>query len=92
MILYCREKLRERGGGSARTLNRHWWIGRVYRGDRVNRGEGTRQNAPVTLEEGGPELLPPRAGGCGEGRRELGEATVYQKHRSVRSRKTMYTD
>ena len=67
-------------------------IGRVYRGDRENHGEGTRQNAPVTLEEGGPELLPPRAGGCGEGRRELGEATVYQKHRSVRSRKTMYTD
>ena len=26
------------------------------------------------------------------GRRDQGEATVYQKHRSVRSRKTMYTD
>ena len=50
VILYCLENLRERVGMSASTLNRHRWIGRVYLGVRENRGEGTRQNTPVTLE------------------------------------------
>ena len=28
--------------------NRHRWAGRTYRGDRVNHGQGTRHNGPVT--------------------------------------------
>ena len=62
---------------AARTLNRLRWSGREYRGDRVNCGQGTRQNAPVTSGEGGPVLVIPRAGGAGGGRRDQGEATVY---------------
>ena len=40
----------------ARTANRHRWVGRTYRGDRVNHGQGTRHNGPVTSGEG----VPPR--------------------------------
>src|SRR5919202_5281611 len=47
---------------AARTPNRHRWSGREYRGVRVNCGQGTRQNAPVTSGEGGPLALKPRAG------------------------------
>ena len=32
----------------ARTSNRHRWAGREYRGERADRGQGTRQNGPVT--------------------------------------------
>ena len=39
---------------AARTANRHRWVGRAYRGDRVNHGQGTRQNGPVTSGEGAP--------------------------------------
>ena len=39
---------------AARTRNRHRWSGREYQGDRENRGEGTRQNDPVTSGEGVP--------------------------------------
>ena len=54
MILCCQEKHR-REVLAARTPNRLRWSGREYQGDRENRGEGTRQNAPVTSGEGGPE-------------------------------------
>ena len=54
VILWRREKPR-REVRAARTLNRHRWSGRVCLGARVNHGEGTRQNAPVTSGEGGPE-------------------------------------
>ena len=33
---------------------RHRWVGRTYRGDRVNHGQGTRHNGPVTSGEGVP--------------------------------------
>ena len=33
--------------GTARTPNRHRWSGRVYRSERANPGQGTRQTAPV---------------------------------------------
>ena len=54
--------------------------------------KGLGKIPPELREKGDLErdghLLP---GAC-MGRREQGEANVYQKHRSVRSRKTMYTD
>jgi hypothetical protein len=52
MILCCQENLLARFV-VARTRNRHRWSGREYQGDRENRGEGTRQNTPVTSGEGG---------------------------------------
>ena len=58
----------------ARTANRHRWAGRAYRGDRANRGQGTRQNCPVTSGEGAPARA---------GRSEEAQATVYQKHRTL---------
>ena len=39
-------------GARARTADRRRWAGRAYRGDRANRGQGTRQNCPVTSGEG----------------------------------------
>ena len=63
--------------------NRHRWAGRAYRGDRVNHGQGTRQNSPVTSGEGAlarVEGLAPRA--CAS-RSEEAQATVYQKHRTL---------
>ena len=39
-------------GARARTADRRRWAGRAYRGDRANRGQGTRQNRPVTSGEG----------------------------------------
>ena len=36
--------------------NRLRWAGRAYRGDRGNRGQGTRHNGPATSGEG----VPPR--------------------------------
>ena len=32
--------------------NRHRWVGRAYRGDRENHGQGTRHTSPVTSGEG----------------------------------------
>ena len=47
--------------------------------------EGTRQNASVTSEEGGPILRQLNLGGTSQG-----DATVYQKHRALLTRKWMY--
>ena len=44
---------------SARTVNRHRWSGRKYRGARETHGQGTRQTGPVTSGEG---ALPPIQG------------------------------
>ena len=62
-------------GARARTADRRRWAGRAYRGDRANRGQGTRQNCPVTSGEGA--LLQKGS------RSEEAQATVYQKHRTV---------
>ena len=51
----------------ARTVNRHRWMGRIYQGARVKPGQGTRQNSPVTSEEGVPPL---------GGRSEMAQPTV----------------
>ena len=66
-----------------RTVNRHRWPGRVSQGARVNHGQGTRQTDPVTSGEGVPPV------GAG-GRREVAQATVYQKHMALRNRKVTY--
>ena len=40
---------KSRWAGRARPYrNRHRWAGRAYRGERADRGQGTRQNGPVT--------------------------------------------
>ena len=75
-VLCCREKPLA-SSVAARTPNRLRWSGREYRGDRANRGEGTRQITPVTLGEGGPERVMGLAPGALAGRRDQGEATVY---------------
>ncbi len=63
--------------------NRHRWVGRAYRGDRENHGQGTRHTSPVTSGEGalaGVEALAARARAS---RSEEAQATVYQKHRTL---------
>ncbi len=67
-----------------RTANRHRWIGRVYRDERENYGQGTRQYSWTYLRKMSSSRLNVR-------RSESHQATVYQKHRSVLSRKMMYT-
>ena len=67
--------------GAARTGNRHRWAGRESRGARVNHSQGTRQINPVTSGEGDP----PQGG-----RREMAQATVYQKHMAMPNRKMTY--
>ena len=64
--------------------NRHRWAGRAYRGDRENHGQGTRQNSPVTSGEGAPMRVSHLAWGACVGRSEEAQATVYQKHRTLR--------
>lgn len=64
------------------TQNQHKWVGREYLGVRDNFFYGTRQNIPVTSGEG---VLPHKGG-----RSDQARAIVYQKHRSLQSRKTMY--
>ena len=44
---------KSRWGACARPYrNRHRWAGGEHRGERANRGQGTRQNGPVTSGEG----------------------------------------
>ena len=76
MILCCQEKPLA-SAVAARTPNRLRWSGREYQGDRVNRGEGTRQITPVTSGEGGPEIVEGFTPRAVAGRRDQGEATVY---------------
>jgi hypothetical protein len=64
-----------------RTANRHRWEGRESRDEREKHCQGTRQIDPVSSREG----VPARAG-----RSEKAQATVYQKHRSLRNRKMTY--
>src|SRR5438270_10552277 len=68
---------------AARTAIRHRWARRESEGGRENPREGTRQNDPVPSVQG---VLPPRGGS----RRESALATVYQKHRTLPSRKRTY--
>ena len=64
--------------------NRHRWAGRAYRGDRENHGQGTRQNSPVTSGEGALLQVIWHAQGARGSRSEEAQATVYQKHRTLR--------
>ncbi len=73
-----------------RTANRHRWARRVSSGARENQGEGTRQNSPVSSEEGVPLAVKDLASGAAGGRSEEAQATVYQKHSTLPSRKAMY--
>jgi len=48
-----------------RTVNRHWWIGRVAQGERVSCRQGTRQKSgrklairPALRKEGRSESIP----------------------------------
>ena len=83
-----RKTPREAAGGPYQ--NRHRWAGRTYRGDRENHGQGTRHNRPVTSGEGAPPPVKALAAGAGGGRSETAQATVYQKHRTLPSRKATY--
>src|SRR4051812_19697712 len=67
----------------ARTVIRHRWARRESKGVRENPREGTRQNDPVPSVQG---VLIPR----GVSRRESALATVYQKHRTLPTRKRTY--
>jgi hypothetical protein len=67
----------------ARTAIRHRCARRASEGVRENPREGTRQNDPVPSVQG---VLIPR----GVSRRESGLATVYQKHRTLPTRKRTY--
>src|SRR5271167_1012511 len=67
----------------ARTAIRHRCARRVSEGVRENPREGTRQNDPVPSVQG---VLPWRQGS----RRESALATVYQKHRTLPTRKRTY--
>src|SRR3984885_1680471 len=68
---------------AARTAIRHRCARRVSEGVRENPREGTRQNDPVPSVQG---VLPRRRGS----RRESALATVYQKHRTLPTRKRTY--
>src|SRR5918993_3803721 len=68
---------------SARTAIRHRCARRGSEGVRENPREGTRQNDPVPSVQG---VLIAR----GVSRRESGLATVYQKHRTLPTRKRTY--
>src|SRR5271163_645508 len=67
----------------ARTAIRHRCARRVSEGVRENPREGTRQNDPVPSVQG---VLPWQQGS----RRESALATVYQKHRTLPTRKRTY--
>ncbi len=75
---------------AVRTVNGHTWARRVSSGARENQGEGTRQNGPVSSEEGVPLAVKGFAPGATGGRSEEAQATVYQKHSTLPSRKAMY--
>jgi len=68
---------------SARTAIRHRWARRASAGVRENPREGTRQNDPVPSVQG---VLVGRP----TSRRESALATVYQKHRTLPTRKRTY--
>src|SRR5829696_5034923 len=68
----------------ARTVIRHRWARRGSKGVRENPREGTRQNDPVPSVQG---VLSPARGGS---RSESALATVYQKHRTLPTRKRTY--
>lgn len=68
---------------SARTANRHRWARRASEGVRENPREGTRQNDPVPSVQG---VLTGRP----VSRRGSALATVYQKHRTLPTRKRTY--
>ena len=68
---------------SARTVIRHRCARRVSKGVRENPREGTRQNDPVPSVQG---VLTWRH----VSRRESALATVYQKHRTLPTRKRTY--
>src|SRR5689334_20625759 len=68
---------------AARTAIRHRCARRASEGVRENPREGTRQNDPVPSVQG---VLTPR----GVSRRESALATVYQKHRTLPTRKRTY--
>ena len=68
---------------SARTAIRHRCARRASEGVRENPREGTRQNDPVPSVQG---VLIARA----VSRRESALATVYQKHRTLPTRKRTY--
>ena len=68
---------------AARTAIRHRCARRESEGVRENPREGTRQNDPVPSVQG---VLPRKW----ESRRESALATVYQKHRTLPTRKRMY--
>src|SRR5438128_11975037 len=74
----------------ARTANRLRWARRKSSGARENSGQGTRQISTVTSEEGGPLQEKGLAPGAYSGRRETAVATVYQKHRTLLTRKRKY--
>src|SRR5467141_859703 len=74
----------------ARTANRLRWARRKSSGARESSGQGTRQLATVTSEEGGPRRVKGLAPGAFRGRRETAVATVYQKDRTLRTRKRKY--
>ena len=58
---------KSRWGARARPYrNRHRWAGGEHRGERANRGQGTRQNRPVTSGEG---ALPARGAAANRPRR-----------------------
>src|SRR5262249_55760731 len=67
----------------ARTAIRHRWARRASEGVRENPREGTRQNDPVPSVQG---VLRARA----LSRRGSALATVYQKHRTLPTRKRTY--
>src|SRR5215212_8531106 len=67
----------------ARTAIRHRCARRASEGVRENPREGTRQNDPVPSVQG---VLIPR----GMSRSESALATVYQKHRTLPTRKRTY--
>ncbi len=67
----------------ARTAIRHRCARRASEGVRENPREGTRQNDPVPSVQG---VLVPR----GMSRSESALATVYQKHRTLPTRKRTY--
>src|SRR3989344_4204314 len=68
-----------------RTANRHRCSGRVAQGERVRGPQGTRQKSDRTLAI--RSALSAQAGGAAV---KISQATVYQKHSSLQTRKWKY--
>src|SRR3954452_3729862 len=75
---------------AARTAIRHRCARRVSEGVRENPREGTRQNDPVPSVQGVLLVGPALGSGTAGSRRESALATVYQKHRTLPTRKRTY--